>query len=452
MCMWWWEGSSATVAPRHPRVQRRICRLSFIVATALLLGSAPTLWVQADDNPASYRFGPGDKLHITVLNDPDLSGDFTIQQSGEISLPSVGRIEVVGHKLDEFEDEVIRRLRKSGLLNPQITVDVAAYRPIYVVGDVKSPGRYPFEMRMTVLQALAVAGGFLTLDDQTLKLRLDLLEAEDSLDTLEGDYLAAIAKRARLSAERDGAEEIQFPQEVVERQKDPRVVSLIDSENRLFATHRTAIEGEVAILENQSVQLHDEISNLNDQLKAVEKRSQLIETEQRDVEYLFGKGLTAKARVLELQRLQTDVQRDRLGIAAFVARANQEISKVDLSITNLRNERLDRILSDLAAVEQAISQLEVRQRTGKEIVALRQAMSTQPAARLVLAGERFVITRDQGNGPEDMKATDRSYVLPGDVIRVTRFELRQSSSTARADQPTPGSVALGSADSIAPDQ
>jgi protein involved in polysaccharide export with SLBB domain len=437
---------------RHPRVQGRISRLSFIMATALLLASAPTLWVQADDNSASYRFGPGDKLHLTVLDNPDLSGDFTIQQSGEISLPSVGRIEVVGHKLDEFEDEVIRRLRKSGLLNPQINVDVAAYRPIYVVGDVKSPGRYPFEVRMTVLQALAVAGGFLTLDEQTLKLRLDLLEAEDSLGTLEGDRLAAIAKRARLSAERDDAEEIQFPQEIVERQKDSRVASLIDSENRLFATHRTAIEGEVAILENQSVQLHDEISNLNDQLKAVEKRSQLIETEQRDVEYLFGKGLAAKARVLELQRLQTDVQRDRLGIAAFVARANQEISKVDLSIANLRNERLDRILSDLAAVEQAISQLEVRQRTGKEIVALRQAMSMQPDARLILAGETFVITRDQGNGPEDMKATDRSYVLPGDVIRVTRFELRQSSSTALADQPKPGSVALGSADSTAPDQ
>lgn len=444
------EGSSAAPARRHPWARRRICGLSFIVAMALSLESVPMLWAQANDSLASYRLGPGDKLHIAVLNNPDLSGDFTIQQSGNVSLPSVGRIEVVGHNLDEFEDEVIKRLRESGLLNPQITVDVAAYRPIYVVGDVKLPGRYPFEMGMTVLQALAVAGGFLTLDDQTLKLRLELLETQDSLDTLESDHLAAIAKRARLSAERDGTGEIQFPQEVVERQKDPLVAGLIDSENRILATHRTAIEGEVAILENQRAQLHDEISNLNDQLKSVEKRSQLIETEQRDVEYLFGKGLAAKARVLELQRLQTDVQRDRLSIAAFVARANQEISKVDLSIANLRNERLDRILGDLAAVEQLIGQLEIRQRTGKDILALRQAISMQPATRLVLAGERFVITRDQGSGPEDMKATDQSYVQPGDVVRITRFELRQSSPAARAAQPAPSPVALGSPG--APDQ
>ena len=183
------------------------------------------------------------------------------------------------------------------------------------------------------------------------------------------------------------------------------------------------MKGEIAILENQRVQLHDEISNLEDQIKAVEKRDQLIEIEQRDVEYLFGKGLAAKARVLELQRLQTDVQRDRLGIAAFVARAQQEISKVDLSIANLRNERLDRILGDLDAAQQDISQLEVKRQTGKEILALRQAMSMQPAVKLILAGESYVITRDQGKGPEDIKATDRSYVLPGDVVRITKFEL-----------------------------
>jgi protein involved in polysaccharide export with SLBB domain len=447
--MWlrWREGGSAGVAGRRPRAQSRIWRLSLTLATTLLLESIPAL---ADDSLASYRFGPGDKLRITVANNPDLSGEFTVQQSGEISLPSVGRVKVAGRGFDEFEDEMIRRLRESALRDPQVSVEVAAYRPIYVVGDVKSPGRYPFEMGMTVLQALAVAGGFLTLDDQSLKLRLELLEAQDSINALEGDYLAAIVKRARLSAERDGAGNIQFPTEIIERQKDPQVASLMDSETRLFSTRRTAVEGEVAILENQRVQLHDEISNLDDQLKAINKRSQLIEIELRDVEYLFGKGLAAKARVLELQRLQTDVQRDRLGIAAFAARANQEISKVDLSIENLRNERLDRILGDLAAVQQEISRLEVRRRSGKEVLALRQAMSMQPAARLVLAGDSFAITRDQGKGPEDIEATDRSYVLPGDVVRVTRFELKRSSSTARVDQPTPGPAALESIDSIAP--
>src|SRR5262249_34170030 len=157
----------------------------------------------------------------------------------------------------------------------------------------------------------------------------------------------------------------------------------------LFATHHSAVEGEVGLLENQKGQLNDEIVNLGAQLKAIERRSDLVEAELHDVEYLFGKGLAAKTRMLELQRLETDVQRDRLGVAAFVARAKQEISKVDLSIANLRNDRLDRILGDLDAVQQDISQLEVKRQTGKEILALRQAMSMQPAMTLVLSGESF---------------------------------------------------------------
>jgi protein involved in polysaccharide export with SLBB domain len=420
-----------------------------VLATMLLLGSMPIPSVRADDNSGTYRFGPGDRLRITVLNYPDLSGEFTVQQPGGISLPSVGRIQVVGRGFDELEDEVVKRLRESGVLEPQISVEVAEYRPIYVVGDVQSPGRYPFQMGMTVLQALAVAGGFLTLDDETLKLRLEVLQAQDSVDAVELDYLAAIAKRARLMAERDSAEEIQFPPEIVERQNDRRVANLIDGETRLFATRRTAIEGGIAILENQKDKLHDEISNLDAQLKAVERRSELIEIELRDVEYLFGKGLAAKTRMLDLQRLQTDVQTDRLGIAAFVARAKQDISKVDLSIADLHNDRLDRILTDLTAVQQEISHLEIRRKTGKELLALRQAMSRQPAVRLILSGESFVITRDQGNGPLDMNATDRSYVLPGDVVRVSKFEL---SPTAGVEESTAGFAALEPTDPMATDR
>ena len=426
------------VSRRRPHVQLRTRRLSVVLAMTLLLGSMLVASTRADDDSVIYRFGPGDRLRITVLNNPELSGEFTVQQSGGFSLPSVGRIQVVGRRFDELEDEVVKRLRESGLIEPQVSVEVAEYRPIYVVGDVKSPGRYPFQMGMTVLQALAVAGGFLTLDDQTLNLRLQILQAQESMDTLEVDYVAAIAKRARLLAERDGAKEIAFPSEIIERHNDAQIAGMIDSENRLFATRRNAIEGNIAILENQKDKLHDQISNLEDQLKAIKRRSDLVEIELRDVEYLFGKGLTAKTRMLELQRLETDVQTDRLGVTASVAQAKQEISKVDLSMADLRNQRLDRILGDLAAVQQTISQLEVRRRTAKELLALHQAMSMQPAVRLILSGESFVITRDLGSGPEDIKATDRSYVLPGDVVRVHKFEL---SPAAQVDEPAAGFAA-----------
>ena len=100
----------------------------------------------------------------------------------------------------------------------------------------------------------------------------------------------------------------------------------------------------------------------------------------------------------------------------------------------------------MAAAQQTISQLEVRRRTAKELLALHQAMSMQPAVRLILSGESFVITRDQGSGPEDMKATDRSYVLPGDVVRISKFELLPA---ARVDEPAAGLAAVESTDPVA---
>ncbi len=418
----------------HARTRMRLRPFAALLAMTISLGTMPTAGLRADDTEP-YRFGPGDRLRITILDDPAISGEFTVQQSGSILLPSVGRIQVVGREFDDLQQDVMARLRESGLIEPQMSIEVAEYRPIYVVGDVNAPGSYPFQMGMTVLQALAVAGGFRTLDNETLSDRLELLQAQDVVETIDTDRLAALARRARLLAERDGAEGIQFPPEIVDRQEEAQIAGMMDSERRLFETGRSAIAGEIAILENQKRKLHDEIANLEAQLEAIARRDQLIETELRDVEYLFGKGLTAKTRVLELQRLQTDVVRDRLDVAASVTRAQQDISKVDLSIVNLRNERLNRILGDLDATQKEISQLEVRRRTAKEILTLRQAMSTQPAVRLVVSGEGFVITRDRGSGPEDMAATDRSYVLPGDVVRVSRFDL---SSTARVDEPAAG--------------
>jgi protein involved in polysaccharide export with SLBB domain len=402
------------------------CRAVIVLATVLLIGSVSGHSYGADGDAPSYRFGPGDKLRITVLDHPDLSGEFTINQSGSISLPTVGRIHVAGLEFNDLEDGIATRLGESGLVKPQVSLDVAEYRPVYVIGDVKTPGRYPFATGMTVLQAVAMGGGLRTISDETVGFRLELARAREAIDTLEIDYLAAVARRARLLAERDGLDGISFPPAIVERQVDSRVADMMDGETRLFATRRAAIVGAVAILEKQKDELREEMSSQAGQLESLERRNEIIETEMHDIGYLFGKGLATKTRLLELQRLQSEVQSNRIALAAFVSRARQEVSKVTLSIANLRNERLDSVVADLAGVEQEISKLEVRRRAAKEVTALLEMPSIQPMVRLAVSGDSFVITRDRGKGPEDMTATDHSYVLPGDVVRVLRFEIQQS--------------------------
>ena len=82
----------------------------------------------------SYRLGSGDQLKIKVFNQKDLTGEFTINWVGELSLPLIGTIKAKNLTLKELESELTNRLKPDYLLNPQINIEVINYRPYYILG------------------------------------------------------------------------------------------------------------------------------------------------------------------------------------------------------------------------------------------------------------------------------------------------------------------------------
>jgi len=107
-----------------------------------------------------YRLSPGDTLRITVYGHEDLSGEFEVDATGRVSLPLIGDIAAANTTVNELEHAVIDALRPDYLKNPRVSVELADYRPFYIFGEVKSPGSYPYSSGMTVISAIAVAGGF----------------------------------------------------------------------------------------------------------------------------------------------------------------------------------------------------------------------------------------------------------------------------------------------------
>ena len=107
-----------------------------------------------------YRLGSGDKLRVIVFGEQDLSGEFDVTGAGKVSLPLIGQVQAAGLTLDEFEHEVGEKLRQGYLTNPKVSVEVLNYRPFYIIGEVTKPGEYPYTNGMTVLNAVAVAGGY----------------------------------------------------------------------------------------------------------------------------------------------------------------------------------------------------------------------------------------------------------------------------------------------------
>jgi polysaccharide export outer membrane protein len=110
--------------------------------------------------PAHYTLGPQDVLKITVFDEPDLTNVYRVDSDGFVSFPLINKIEASGLSLSEFEERLKTKLAAGFLNNPQLHVDIEAYKSqfIFVGGEVRSPNRIPLSGAMTLPEALAQAG------------------------------------------------------------------------------------------------------------------------------------------------------------------------------------------------------------------------------------------------------------------------------------------------------
>ncbi len=108
----------------------------------------------------AYRLDTGDKLRIVVFGQPDLSGDFSVDSTGAVSMPLMPPIPARGYTTDEFEEVVAAELSRTLLRNPNVSVQVMEFRPFFILGEVQKAGQYPYVNGMTVQSAVAIAGGF----------------------------------------------------------------------------------------------------------------------------------------------------------------------------------------------------------------------------------------------------------------------------------------------------
>jgi polysaccharide export outer membrane protein len=106
-----------------------------------------------------YTLGPGDRVKITIFNEPELSGEYQLDGNGNIRLPLIGMMRAAGYTAGGLEGWIRAALVPNYVREPRINVEITGYRPIYVVGAVVKPGQYSYVSDMTLAQAVAMAGG-----------------------------------------------------------------------------------------------------------------------------------------------------------------------------------------------------------------------------------------------------------------------------------------------------
>ncbi len=127
-------------------------------ATSAPMTAAPA--VPATITDLDYHLGSGDKVRVTVYGEPTLSGEFFVTGSGLVSLPLVGEVKAAGLSVGQFQEAVQTALSDGYLKEPRVSAEVLGFRPFYILGEVSKPGTYPYTSGLTVLNAVATAGGY----------------------------------------------------------------------------------------------------------------------------------------------------------------------------------------------------------------------------------------------------------------------------------------------------
>lgn len=137
--------------------------LAILMLSGCAASSLPTIAV-SDANAAmnqGYRLSGGDKIRVSVFDEPTLTGEFDVGLDGGLSLPLLGTIPAEGKSAEQLAQAIAAALSEGGYVNdPRVSVDVALHRPFFILGEVQTPGEYPYSGDLTVEQAIAKAGGY----------------------------------------------------------------------------------------------------------------------------------------------------------------------------------------------------------------------------------------------------------------------------------------------------
>ena len=256
---------------------------------------------------------------------PELEGDFTIGGDGTIRLPMVGTISAAGQTPPDVAADIGASFARKVGLNaaPDVVVTVAEYPPIFLVGEVVSPGQYAFTQGLTVLKALALGGGMNRPDNGAIEDQVVLVgEQED----LSARILRAEARIARLEAEQRGADAIVFPQTLSDADLAPLAREIASEETALFDARANGVRRQRAALDELTQLLGVEIEVLAEKAAMLDTDIARADEELQGVRQLVERGVATIDRRTGLEIRLSNLRAQRLDQTTAMTRARQGLA------------------------------------------------------------------------------------------------------------------------------
>ena len=405
-------------------------RLVFgVLLFAAVFVSAPPVPAQESQG---YRLAPGDRVAVRVLSwnaltvqfetYDALAGTFALDPNGQLALPLLGPVDAAGVTPGVLSEQLAELYRgRLGLADaPSVTVEIAEFGPVFVLGDVARPGQYDYAPRLNVIQAFALAGGTYRLAETQQGALSNAIRAAGSLEEIGIDLARERMTLARLEAEMNEAESFPMPEVPSHPEGSTAQEALYAQELGLFESRQARIETALESLREERVLHETEVSSLQEKLGGIERQLELMRESVGNMETLRERGLARSPALVDLQRTQIELEARELDAQTGLFRARQQISELERDANDLLTGRRLQVLQELQTSQSQIDRLETRRDMTRQLLA---------GAEILLAEEEeegeaqssleFVILRDDGSGQRRIPATESTLLEPRDVLRVT---------------------------------
>ncbi len=376
-----------------------------------------------------YRLGVMDKLRIRVaewqtaegaIRDwSAVSGDYSIGADGALSLPFIGQLPADGRTAAELSVDIGKKMQVLfGLKDlPSASVEIAQYRPIYISGEVQTPGAYPYAPGLTVLKAVSFGGG-LRRADPGQRFARDFLRSEGEAAVYVAERNRLLIRRARIVAEMNGAKDIEMPKELGNSQE---ARPIMESEKALMASREKRQRLQLTALADLKSLLDNEIGSLGKKSETQTRQLELVQGDLSKMDALAEKGLAISSRRLALEQRTADLQAALLDIDTASLKAKQDINKASQDETNLTNDWDAQLAQELQNTEQELDTLTLKLGTSRDLMSEALMQSADAATLkggLSTANIGYSILRTVKGKSEEIRAIETTPVLPGDVVKV----------------------------------
>jgi len=369
-------------------------------------------------------------VRIRVYGRKDLSGKFRITTDGTIDVPLLGTLPVAGATRAEAKTVLTEAVMHASVQSTDISLEVARWRPLYVVGEVNKPGALPFEPGMTVLHALAVAGGFYRPGNSTSVI-VDSSRAHKDLQEAKLQLVQALARRARMEAEVDGRKRAEAPKALEEFVDQPLSEKLMAAENRILARSRLSLRTQDASLRKQIGHASSERVAYQQQLAKVEQQIDLTNQELARIKHLAERGLTPQTRVLQLQRQVADLESEGREIVADVSRSQRVLAITRREHARLEIERRLKVERELLKADADILLAQQKIRAAQALLRQLTSLSSQMLKAPSEPSASYKVMRVISGKMASFYVTETALLCPGDVIQVIRGKPPHRASEAQ---------------------